>query len=170
MYVCNICEKAFDNHRALNGHKNSHKSKRYSKSKSKKTINNCLNCNNKTINPKYCCNDCQVEYQLKLKELSIENGEATYSLRIKKYLIKKYGHVCSKCNNNTWNNKPIPLDLEHIDGNFKNNKLENLCLLCPNCHRQTETWGMKNFYKIRAMGQTGRRCSDTAKINGSTPL
>lgn len=40
--------------------------------------------------------------------------------------------------------KPIPLDIHHIDGDFKNDKKENLKLLCKNCHAQTETYGSKN--------------------------
>jgi 5-methylcytosine-specific restriction endonuclease McrA len=36
------------------------------------------------------------------------------------------------------------LQLEHKDGNSENNKPENLCLLCPNCHSQTPTYGAKN--------------------------
>ena len=40
----------------------------------------------------------------------------------------------------SWNNKPIPLQLHYIDGNHNNNKLDNLQLLCPNCHAQTDNY------------------------------
>jgi hypothetical protein len=59
---------------------------------------------------------------------------------IKNRLIKEIGHQCQKCNNTTWNNLPITLELEHIDGDNRNNIRENLTLLCPNCHSQTSTW------------------------------
>ena len=36
------------------------------------------------------------------------------------------------------------MQIDHIDGNNKNDKLENYRYLCPNCHTQTETWGVKN--------------------------
>jgi len=49
---------------------------------------------------------------------------------------------CEKCKNSEWEGLPIPLDLDHIDGDPKNNLLSNLRVLCPNCHRQTETWGI----------------------------
>jgi hypothetical protein len=43
-----------------------------------------------------------------------------------------------------WNNKPIALQLEHIDGDNTNQELSNLCYLCPNCHSQTDTFCGKN--------------------------
>lgn len=55
-------------------------------------------------------------------------------------LIEERGHRCEMCKNETWNGKPITLELEHIDGDKKNNIKENLKLLCPNCHSQTPTW------------------------------
>lgn len=62
------------------------------------------------------------------------------SIAIKKRLIKIRGRKCEKCINSTWNEKPIPLELEHIDGNNRNHNIENLLLLCCNCHAQTPTW------------------------------
>jgi len=59
---------------------------------------------------------------------------------IKKRLISEMGHQCKKCKLETWNDQPITLELEHIDGNNRNNLRENLTLLCPNCHSQTPTW------------------------------
>jgi|688.fasta_scaffold1112680_1 hypothetical protein len=59
---------------------------------------------------------------------------------IKKRLIREHNHQCQKCLNTTWNDLPITLELEHIDGNNRNNSKENLMLLCPNCHSQTPTW------------------------------
>ena len=66
---------------------------------------------------------------------------------IKKYLIenKIFEYKCSCCGLDKWLEKYIILDLDHIDGNRNNNLLNNLRLLCPNCHSQTETYkGKKN--------------------------
>lgn len=51
---------------------------------------------------------------------------------------------CEECLNREWRGKPIKLHLHHKDGNDRNNALENLQVLCPNCHSYTETFGVKN--------------------------
>ncbi len=58
----------------------------------------------------------------------------------KNALLLERGHRCEECNLTEWNNIPITLELEHVDGDRKNNTKENLKLLCPNCHSQTPTW------------------------------
>jgi hypothetical protein len=58
----------------------------------------------------------------------------------RKQLIRVRGHKCEKCNLTEWFDKPIPLELEHKDGNRYNYDEENLLLLCCNCHAQTPTW------------------------------
>jgi 5-methylcytosine-specific restriction endonuclease McrA len=67
------------------------------------------------------------------------------SHHLKKRLIKElyFEHKCYKCSNTTWLNQLIPLELEHIDGDHNNNELNNLTLLCPNCHAQTPTYRNK---------------------------
>ena len=47
---------------------------------------------------------------------------------------------CEICNLETWNGQTIPLELHHVNGNNKDNSLENLQLLCPNCHALTSNY------------------------------
>lgn len=53
-------------------------------------------------------------------------------------LIEERGHQCEVCKIEMWMNKPTPLQLDHIDGHPGHNEKENLRLICPNCHAQTE--------------------------------
>lgn len=53
-------------------------------------------------------------------------------------------YKCSECGITEYNNKPISLQLDHINGVNNDNRLENLRWLCPNCHSQTETYAGKN--------------------------
>ena len=52
---------------------------------------------------------------------------------------------CEKCGLDQWLGLPISLELDHIDGNRGNNQLENLAILCPNCHAQTSTYRGRNI-------------------------
>lgn len=65
----------------------------------------------------------------------------------KGYLIQERGHKCECCGLETWLDKPITLELDHIDGDTRNNVKSNLRLLCPNCHSYTDTWCGKNIKK-----------------------
>lgn len=67
-------------------------------------------------------------------------SEYTKSGSIKHHLIKKLGHVCDNCKMTEWENTTIPLELHHIDGDRTNNKIDNLQLLCCNCHAMTKNW------------------------------
>lgn len=62
------------------------------------------------------------------------------SLRIKLIKQKVKEEKCEICNLDRWMDKPIPLELHHIDGNRFNNKLENLQVLCSNCHMQSHNY------------------------------
>ena len=92
---------------------------------------------------KYCDNLCQGKYRWINETIPrIENGDKTEPSTVKKYLIEKFGNKCVECGQeNSWNNKPLMLQLDHIDGDSDNSFLNNLRLLCPNCHTQTETYG-----------------------------
>ena len=77
--------------------------------------------------------------------LTNKNTIQSHKLRLR--LIKEgyFEHKCYTCFNSKWNNLPIPLELEHKDGNHSNNSLNNLTLLCPNCHAQTSTYRGRNI-------------------------
>jgi len=111
----------------------------------------CGNCQKLLVNrhqKKYCSLKCQQEFQYKDYIRKWQNGEidglSGYQTAkpIKRFILEKYDNKCCKCG---WNEKnpftgKIPLELEHKDGNYKNNKEENLEILCPNCHSLTKTY------------------------------
>lgn len=85
-----------------------------------------------------------------LNKILVKNSTYLWNSNIKKRLLKE-GLLLNKCYTincnitNDWLGKPIILQLEHKNGDNKDNRIENLCLLCPNCHSQTETFAGKNI-------------------------
>lgn len=73
-------------------------------------------------------------------------GKKENNKGLKKRLVDSFGWElrCFECKNNEWMGKPIPIELEHINGNNKDNRIENLKFLCPNCHALTPTWRGRN--------------------------
>lgn len=152
MLKCNGCNKEFTTQRALNAHQIAHKKgKRYSISRKKTNTEyfNCLNCgvkNEKTNSTRnmFCSNICSGEHQRKQANEQIETGKVLSFNTMRRYLFETRG-VCEECGiGDTYNGKPITLHCDHIDGNSDNNTLDNLRLLCPNCHSQTDTWCGRN--------------------------
>jgi len=105
----------------------------------------------------------------------LNSGVPTERGSVKKY-IRRYNlvpYVCRDCGiTNNWNNKPISLQLEHINGISSDNRIDNLCFLCPNCHSQTDTYAGKRHKKIyRCLdcnkpicNKQSKRCVDCANI------
>ena len=76
----------------------------------------------------------------------LSNQQTITSHKLRKRLIKDkiFLNECSRCHLSIWLGQPIPLELEHKDGNHQNNNLDNLEILCPNCHAQTPYYRGKN--------------------------
>lgn len=68
------------------------------------------------------------------------------TIRLKKRLVKAgmLNECCATCGIHEWLGKKLVLDLDHINGVRSDHRLENLRLLCPNCHSQTPTYKSKN--------------------------
>jgi len=118
---------------------------------------NCLLCGKEnrfghSKTNKFCGSTCLWKYEheefIKRWKAGLEEGvrgSTQTSSRIRKYIVEKFNNTCQSCGQEAIHNgKPLSMQLEHIDGNSRNNKEENLSLLCPNCHTQTEFYGSKN--------------------------
>lgn len=111
------------------------------------------------------------KYKLDISHFIGKNSQnANHNLKGKKYTLNEYlksnsinGKVlikkmveegvkdrkCESCNLTKWKNTEIPLEVHHIDGNHYNNSIENIQLLCPNCHSLTENFRGKGNKKYK---------------------
>jgi hypothetical protein len=64
---------------------------------------------------------------------------------LKKRILHESNYKCEMCGISEWQDKPITLEMDHIDGDPQNNSRINLRILCPNCHSQTHTFRAKNI-------------------------
>ena len=86
----------------------------------------------------------------KTKPIALENklvnNKFVNSNRLRLQLISSgiFEAICSNCKNDKWLGSSIPLELDHINGKREDNRIENLRLLCPNCHALTPTYRGKN--------------------------
>lgn len=87
-----------------------------------------------------------------VNEILVANVPNRINHRILKKCLLEIGvaYQCNICELTNWNNLPLTLDIDHIDGDWSNCVESNLRFLCPNCHRQTNTFGGKN--KTRETG------------------
>ena len=80
-------------------------------------------------------------------EIFIENSPYVNNrIELKKRLYEAgiFEEICIECGNGpVWNGKPLVLQLDHINGVNNDHRIENLRIMCPNCHTQTETYAGK---------------------------
>ena len=137
-------------------------------------IANCLSCKKdfrwmpSQKSGKYCSIACQKNHSLNEK---IESGVYTKA-NAYTHFKRNTEYRCSCCSIKEWNGKELRLQIDHIDGNNTNNVVENLRYLCPNCHTQTETWGVKNVSeegskRIKAAAKLGNAIRNGRMPKGS---
>lgn len=117
---------------------------------------------------RFCSESCKQSFAASLKTTGGFNNTATQKIalatqqqqREEKYatmqfkdlppserrrrVFIKFENKCSCCGLSEWQNKPMPLEIHHINGNNRDNEEKNLTLLCPNCHSVTDNFRGKN--------------------------
>tara|TARA_B100001142_G_C14167504_1_gene590884 strand:- start:59 stop:916 length:858 start_codon:yes stop_codon:yes gene_type:complete len=84
--------------------------------------------------------------KIDINDILVENSTylSTKSLKYRLYEENLKEEKCEECGlGNIWNGKPIELQLDHINGKNNDNRLDNLRILCSNCHSQTTTFCKK---------------------------
>jgi hypothetical protein len=120
----------------------------------------CLQCNKDfeyghSSTGKFCSNQCsglhkKTEHKQKFFSGLLKRIERPTA---RKYLAEERGYKCEVCSISDWQGKPITLHVDHINGDPSNDHPDNLRLICPNCHSQTEFLGAAN--KGRGRGSLG---------------
>ena len=91
-------------------------------------------------------------YRRPVEDYLVLNGPFIHTNALREKLIATgiKEHRCEGCDGIEWRDKPIPLELHHLDGHRFNNLLKNLELLCPNCHAQTPNHAGRGKHGRRA--------------------
>ena len=75
------------------------------------------------------------------EDLYVKDSSYKCSWRLREHYKKSTGiGFCERCGLETWLDQPIPLEIHHINGDNTDNRLNNLILLCPNCHALTNNY------------------------------
>ena len=117
-----------------------------------------------SFNKRVYCDQCRLERKALVKVPSnkekkdpiqytrslIETGElhvlneSVIRKHVKRWIIHNHGHACQLCGISEWNNIPVPLVCDHIDGNSTNSDINNFRVVCCNCDAQLDTYKSKN--------------------------
>lgn len=126
----------------------------------------------RTLNNFFAKNNIDIEH-LETKSVPVytedtvfcENGTISQHSLVNWYKKGNYSkYQCSICGQQPfWNNKPLIMILDHINGNHTDDRLENLRWVCPNCNYQLDTTGYKKSRVLKTKEITKTYCIDCGK-------
>ena len=89
-------------------------------------------------------------YGMSLEELLIKGPRGRYNIKQRLIAAGIKANRCEDCGIGEWRGSALSLSLHHVNGDRHDNRLENLRLLCPNCHSQTPNFGSRNWSREAA--------------------
>ena len=102
-----------------------------------------------------------------IKEILVRNSTYTSMTTLKRRLTQEglLAEICGSCSlGPIWNQEPLTLQIDHINGDSRDHRLENLRLLCPNCHSQTKTFAGRNKRRVPSIALPNKdACPDCGK-------
>lgn len=149
--LCEVCQKPIPFEQRRNrfccrscaASYNNHGKKRYPD----RPRASCIHCGEKIPNCQnklFCSNECRHAFGVKQIESAILTGGEVGARQVREFLFRTRERRCESCGLTQWLDQPIPLEQDHTNGNPTDNSLENLRLICPNCHALTPTYKGKN--------------------------
>ncbi|HEY8315082.1 MAG TPA: HNH endonuclease [Candidatus Baltobacteraceae bacterium] len=83
--------------------------------------------------------------------LLLATGKSRGAIKRRLLLEGILKNVCSMCELQDWQGRPLSMHIDHVNGQKNDHRLENLRMLCPNCHSQTETYGGRNVKRAKRL-------------------
>jgi hypothetical protein len=84
----------------------------------------------------------------------LANGKARTNIKRRLLRAGLLENCCSQCGLSQWCGEPLVVQIDHVNGIRDDHRLENLRMLCPNCHSQTETYGRRRLQGERQLQET----------------
>ena len=111
----------------------------------------CTHCAAITTNPRFCSLRCCHDHQRATYDARIlASGVLPSPHAARQYLRRTREHRCAICGIDQWCGKPVPLIVDHINGNPSDDRITNLRLVCGNCDMQLPTYKSRNLGNGRA--------------------